>query len=132
MAQEAAAFTLLASVGLPVPVILAGPSREVEGEPRCCLVVTELPGMNLQKISMLPPASGGLGNRHPNHRHHYPHLFLAQSSPHVATGHATAVLGSALDRLLDSSAACQASPLAVPLFPTLSLEDELRQVDDSP
>ena len=40
---------------------------------------------------------------------------------------ATTVLGQALDRLLESSAACQASPLAAP-FTTLSLEDELHQV----
>ena len=59
---EAAAFTLLASVGLPVPVILAGPSSEIEGEADFCMVVTELAGMNLLKISMLPPASGGLGH----------------------------------------------------------------------
>ena len=40
MVQEAAAFTLLASVGLPVPVILAGPSREVEGNPWGALKAT--------------------------------------------------------------------------------------------
>jgi uncharacterized membrane protein YgcG len=103
---EAAAFELLADVGIPVPAILAGPSSDIPGEPECCLLVSELPGLNLQKLSMLPPLSGGL----------------------TEGGHAAGLFGQALDRLLESSAACQAHSLAV-RFPTLSLADELRLVE---
>ena len=60
---EAAAFAVLADVGLPVPTVLAGPTG-VEGDAEACLLVAELPGVNLQKLSMLPfdgPAQAGNG-----------------------------------------------------------------------
>jgi hypothetical protein len=59
--------------------------------------------MNLQKISMLPPSSGG-------------------------PAHAGRLLGQALDRLLECSGACHAHPLAG-RFPTLTLQDELKMVE---
>jgi len=100
---EAAAFQLLREVGLPAPIVLAGPSTDIPGEHDSCLAVCELPGMNLQKISMLPPTSGG-------------------------PAHAARLLGQALDQLLERTPACYAHPLAE-RFATLTLEDELREVD---
>ena len=102
---EAAAFQLLSDVGFPVPLILAGPSRDISGEPNSCLAVSELPGMNLQKISMLPPTSGGAAL-------------------------AGRLLGQALDQLLERRSACLAHPLAAH-FPTLTLEAELRIVGEN-
>ena len=100
---EATAFQLLAEVGLPAPAVLAGPCSDIPAELHTCLAVSELPGMNLQKISMLPPSSGG-------------------------PAHAGRLLGQALDRLLECSGACHAHPLAG-RFPTLTLQDELKMVE---
>ena len=99
---EAAAFALLADVGLPVPTVLAGPAgpSELPGEADDCLLVAELPGINLQKLSMIAGE----------------------------TGHAARLLGEAVDRLLAIGPACRAHP-AAGQFPVLSLRDELCEVE---
>jgi hypothetical protein len=125
---EAAAFAVLADVGLPVPTVLAGPTG-VEGDAEACLLVAELPGINLQKLSMLPfdgpaQASHGRGSDFhapPNFRclfifteNHGSNIRGRTQKRNEFTAHggalpqAAELLGEAVDRMLASCAACRA------------------------